>query len=57
LFFADAGNGDQFAYKIEDGQVKSPDIYVWNHEDDSRIRIAPSLRAYLEGWLQGTLSV
>ncbi|WP_162255066.1 hypothetical protein [Paenibacillus sp. Soil522] len=35
-FFADAANGDQFAFPILNGKIVKKDIYVWNHEDDSR---------------------
>ena len=57
LFFADAGNGDQFAYKITDGRILTREIYAWNHEDDSRTVVAPSLKDYLEGWLQETIEI
>lgn len=57
LFFADAGNGDQFAFGIIQGAIKRPDIYVWNHEDDSRTWVAPSLKRYLEWWLSGKLNI
>lgn len=57
LFFADAGNGDQFAYTICGGEVRKPDIFVWNHEDDSRTWVAPDLRTYLDWWLSGKLKV
>src|SRR4051812_1978037 len=36
LFIADAGNGDQFAYSICNGVIRRSDIFVWNHENDSR---------------------
>lgn len=36
LFFADGGNGDLFGYSILNGIVQRDDIYVWNHENDSR---------------------
>lgn len=57
LFFADAGNGDMFAYTVCNGSVRRPDIFVWNHEDDSRTWVAPSLALYLEWWLSGKLKV
>lgn len=58
LFFADAGNGDQFAFAIHaDGQIHRPDIFAWNHEDDSRTWVAPSLRKYFEWWLTGTIKL
>jgi len=55
LFFADAGNGDQFAFAIRRGQEGElpSDIYVWDHEDDSRKWYAASLLKYLEWWLGG----
>lgn len=56
LFFGDAGNGDQFAYAICGGRVR-PDIFVWNHEDDSRSWKAPTLERYFEWWLSGKLKV
>ena len=57
LFFADAGNGDQFAFAIRGGQIRSTDIYVWNHEDDSRTWVAPSLDKYLEWWLSRKIEI
>lgn len=51
LFFADAGNGDQFAYSICGGEVRRSDIFAWGHENDSRSWVAPSLRTYLDWWL------
>ena len=57
LFFADAGNGDQFAFSICAGEVRRPDIFVWNHEDDSRSWVAPSMRVYLEWWLTGRIKL
>ena len=57
LFFADAGNGDQFAYAISAGEVRRRDVFVWNHENDSRTWIAPDLRTYLDRWLSGKIVV
>jgi hypothetical protein len=49
LFIADAGNGDQFAFPVDaDGTIRRPDVFVWNHEDDSRRMVAPSLKCYFE---------
>ena len=57
LFFADTGTGDQFAYPIRaDGTIWRNDIFIWNHENDSRTEVAASLKDYLEGWLSGTLT-
>ncbi|MEU2720399.1 SMI1/KNR4 family protein [Streptomyces smyrnaeus] len=44
LFFGDNGGGDQFAF------VRTPpraDIFVWEHEDDSRRWVAGDLWDYL----------
>jgi hypothetical protein len=57
LFFADAGNGDQFAYPIIQGPSIKPDIFAWDHENDSRTWVAPSLRRYIEWWLSGKLKI
>jgi len=57
LFVADAGNGDLFGYSILNGIVQKDDIYVWNHEDDSRTWVASSLKKFIKGWTDGTISV
>jgi hypothetical protein len=57
LFFADAGNGDQFAFCIIQGAIRRPRVFVWNHEDDSRTCAAPSLELYIKWWLSGELRV
>ncbi|MFE7853352.1 SMI1/KNR4 family protein [Streptomyces sp. NPDC057403] len=54
LFFADAGNGDLFALLT---RIDRPDVFVWNHEDDSRTWMAPSLAKYLEWWLTGQIKL
>ena len=54
LFFGDAGNGDQFAYRICGGRVR-PGIFLWNHENDSRSWAAPSLERYFEWTFAETL--
>ena len=56
LFFAGAGNGDYFGFPVVQG-VCRPDVFVWNHEDDSRASIARDLRDYLERWADGRLKV
>lgn len=57
LFFADAGNGDQFAFAILNKEIRNPDIFIWNHENDSREWFAPSLDKYLEWSLTGKLKI
>jgi hypothetical protein len=52
LFFGEAGNGDQFFYRILDGEVRHPDIYVWDHETDGRTWRAVSLAVFLTATLR-----
>ncbi|MBI3966981.1 MAG: SMI1/KNR4 family protein [Chloroflexi bacterium] len=54
LFFGETGGGDQVAYAITGGQIRKPDIYLWDHETDSRVMVAPSLWAFLEHWKDGS---
>jgi hypothetical protein len=54
LFFADAGNGDQFAFVMRN---RPDDVFVRDHESDSRTWIADGLEQYLRGWLTGSLQV
>ncbi|UOQ48764.1 SMI1/KNR4 family protein [Gracilibacillus caseinilyticus] len=56
LFFADDGCGDLFGYKILNGSIQTEDIYVWNHEDDSRTWVASSLEKFVEGWITGEIT-
>jgi hypothetical protein len=44
LFFGDNGGGDQFAFVRTPSR---PDVFVWEHEDDSRRWVARDLRDYL----------
>jgi hypothetical protein len=48
LFFGDDGGGDQYAYRILNGVVRSNGIFEWVHETDSRTRVAWDLQDYLE---------
>lgn len=54
LFFGDAGNGDLFALVPHTGR---PDVFAWDHETDSRTRVAAGLDKYLDGWLTGKISL
>ena len=47
FFFGEAGNGDQFFYRILNGAVPHADIYLWDHENDGRIWRAPGLGRFL----------
>ena len=44
LFFGDNGGGDQFAFVQKPHR---PDVFVWEHESDSRRWVANDLRGYL----------
>ncbi|MET8631366.1 SMI1/KNR4 family protein [Streptomyces sp. NPDC004096] len=50
LFFGDNGGGDQFAFVLTPAR---PDIFVWEHEDDSRLWAARELEDYLHRSLAG----
>jgi len=57
LFFAEAGNGDLFALPIINSQVGHRSVFAWNHENDSRTWVAPSIKVYLEWWLKGIITI
>ena len=57
LFFADAGNGDQFAFTVLRGEFRKDAVFAWNHEDDSRTWVVFSFERYLEWWLDGTIKL
>ncbi|MDT3723652.1 SMI1/KNR4 family protein [Streptomyces sp. DSM 41972] len=44
LFFGDNGGGDQFALVVA---PERDDVFVWDHETDSRVWVAGSIDAYL----------
>ena len=52
LFFADAGNGEQFA--VLSPPLDRNDVFAWNHEDDSRRWVAPDVETYLR-WRDGRI--
>jgi cell wall assembly regulator SMI1 len=54
LFFSDIpGNGDLFALVLVPEQ--GGQVFVWEHETDSRTWVASSLGQFLEWWLTGKL--
>jgi hypothetical protein len=58
LFIGDAGNGDQFFIPLLKSQFPIKEhVYAWNHMDDSRMWVATSIPDYLQGWLEGRISV
>ncbi len=57
VFFSEAGNGDLFGFVVLNGKFERLDIFVWNHEDDSRTWVAPNLTKFIEWWTNGTIKV
>ncbi len=57
LFFADAGNGDQFFVPVYRDGSTSWQVYVWNHETDERIWVAGHIHQFIKGWINGEVSV
>jgi SMI1 / KNR4 family (SUKH-1) len=57
VFFADAGNGDQFGFAMTAGAIERDEVLVWDHEDDSRTPVAPDFDTFLRGWLSGELRI
>jgi hypothetical protein len=55
LFFSDDGGGDQFGYRILPDADLGPEIYLWNHENDSRSWAASGLARFLESRLTGVI--
>lgn len=47
LFFGDEGGGDQYAFVINAGEIRRPDIFLWEHESDSRVWFSNNLEMYL----------
>ena len=52
-FIADGGNGDQFFMSLSGNN----EVYVWDHESDSRTWVAPTVLRYLETWMRGELTL
>ena len=57
FFFSDAGNGDLFGFPILNGSIQRDDVFVWDHESDSRKWVASSLKDFIEGWANSRISV
>ncbi len=56
FFIADNGQGDLYGYKVVGNHMKCPDIFIWHHDDDSRIIVATSLRKFIEGRVNGSIT-
>ncbi len=55
LFFADAGNGDQFALLCP--PVDRDDVFAWDHETDDRKWVASNVEMYLRWWIGGQIKL
>ena len=42
---------------ILNGSIQNEDIYVWNHEDDSRTWLACSLEDFIKGRITSAISI
>ncbi|MFG3123259.1 SMI1/KNR4 family protein [Streptomyces sp. NPDC048201] len=52
VFFGETGGGDLYAVLA---RIDRPDVFVWDHETDSRTWVAGSLADYLERSVNGRL--
>ena len=57
LFFSEVGNGDLFAIPVLNHKCPRTDVFLWEHETDSRIWVAGYLFKFLENWTLGKLKI
>ena len=57
FFFADSGGGDHFGFETVNGQFERTDVFFWDHENDKREWVAPSMKAFTEGWFSGAIKI
>ena len=55
LFFGDIGDGDLVAMRVLRG-VTPDDVYLWDHETDSRVGVAAGLEKFLLRQLRGWMA-
>lgn len=56
VLFAEAGNGDLFAFPVlANGHIRDSHVYRWHQVDDSRTWAAENVRRFLQGWFDNTL--
>lgn len=55
LFIGGNGCGDYYSYSILDGQIKSTEIVKWEHEDNSKIVVAYSLKEMISKYYNGEI--
>ncbi len=58
LFFGDLENGDLAFFPIQgNGKINNPDVFIWNHEIDSRSWVSNNLEQFVAKWYGGQLTV
>jgi hypothetical protein len=57
LFFAGAGTEISAHFRSSATLLAAQDVFVWDHENDSRRWVARSLQSYLEWWLSGKITI
>jgi SMI1-KNR4 cell-wall len=55
FFFAWVGNGDLFFYPVQAGGIHRDDVFLWDHETDSRVWVANNLQQFVQQWFSGKL--
>ena len=55
LFFGSKINGDLFAFVILNNEITRSDVFIWEHETDSRVWFASGLKKYLQKRLNETI--
>ena len=48
LFFSEEGNGDLYAFVVLKNIINRDDIFLWEHETDSRVWFASNFEEFLE---------
>lgn len=55
LFFSEAANGDLFGFVTLNGKFDRIDVFVWDHETDSRTWVAPNMATFLKWRIDGSI--
>jgi hypothetical protein len=58
LFFGEVGDGGLFGFPLLEGDgAEHPNVFVWDHENDSRTWAASNLRDYINRVLTGLIKL
>lgn len=55
LFFSETDNGNLFGFITLNGKFDRIDVFVWDHETDSRTWVAPNLATFLKWRIDGSI--